>query len=117
MSGRLLFFSNVMKVPGSALRPDFNGEVAAMKLFNLLDKDSSGEITLEEIDMASDRPGGLCPEIGRRDFTVKHKLGALLDWKLQENILMWIKIESHQTPGRPRLSVRAPCRLIIGYRL
>ena len=38
------------------LRPDFNGEVAAMKLFNLLDKDASGEITLEEIDMASDRP-------------------------------------------------------------
>lgn len=34
---------------------NFNGEVAAMKLFNLLDKDSSGEITLEEIDMASDR--------------------------------------------------------------
>ena len=78
MSGCLLFFSNVMKVPGSARRPDVNGEVAAM-----LDKDSSGEITLEEIDMASDRPGGLCPEIGRRDFTVKHKLGALLDWKLQ----------------------------------
>ena len=34
---------------------DFNGENAAMKLFNLLDKDSSGEITLEEIDLLSDR--------------------------------------------------------------
>eukprot|EP00434_Breviolum_minutum_P029525 symbB.v1.2.026106.t1/scaffold2578.1/size75865/7 len=34
---------------------NFNGENAAMKLFNLLDKDSSGEITLEEIDLLSDR--------------------------------------------------------------
>ena len=32
---------------------------------------------------------------------------------------VWIKIESHQTPGRPRFffCVRAPCRLLIGYRL
>lgn len=27
-----------------------------MKLFNLLDKDASGEITLEEIDAPTDRP-------------------------------------------------------------
>lgn len=34
---------------------NFHGELAAMKLFNLLDKDSSGEITLEEIDAITDR--------------------------------------------------------------
>lgn len=46
-------------VSENLLRPDFNGENAAMKLFNLLDKDSSGEITLEEVDLVADRTWSL----------------------------------------------------------